>query len=179
MFLLFFLLPVCACIILIVRDFESHLLSGTLSILIIKVMAFNLAANLLYLIWVWAVGEVMQKKIPDTFRDQRPRFRLFFILQWVLLVLLIGGIFLITWNMFDDTLKFSWLFLLMFPLSIASLAINAFFLYYASKIIKTAELQREVTFKDHTNEFIMLWFYPIGVWFIQPLINKLGRTSND
>jgi hypothetical protein len=48
-------------------------------------------------------------------------------------------------------------------------------LYFVAKTIKTAELQKECTFKDFTEEFILILFYPIGLWIIQPRINKIYK----
>ena len=45
--------------------------------------------------------------------------------------------------------------------------------YFAAKIIKTVELQKEVGFKDFVGEFFLTWYFPIGVWFLQPKINKM------
>jgi hypothetical protein len=30
-----------------------------------------------------------------------------------------------------------------------------------------------VKFKDFVGEFFLVWFFPIGVWILQPTINKL------
>lgn len=158
-------------------DIIGHVEEGKITKLFMKVMYFNLGATLIYWLWVWSITSALRKNIPDTIRDIFPKFRLFLILQFLVMALLIGGFAFVMQYFMQSPQKFINLIFLIMPLGFAGYAINAFFLYYASKIIKTAELQREVTFKDHTNEFIMLWFYPIGVWFIQPLINKLGKRS--
>jgi hypothetical protein len=46
-------------------------------------------------------------------------------------------------------------------------------LYFVAKTFKTVELQREVSFSDFVGEFFMIWFYPVGIWIIQPKINKM------
>lgn len=46
-------------------------------------------------------------------------------------------------------------------------------LYFAAKAFKTAELQRRVTFSDFAGEFFMIWFYPIGIWIVQPKVNRM------
>jgi hypothetical protein len=46
-------------------------------------------------------------------------------------------------------------------------------IYFVAKTIKTVELQRAVKFKDFVGEFFLVWFFPIGVWILQPTINKL------
>jgi len=46
-------------------------------------------------------------------------------------------------------------------------------LYFNAKALKTAELQKPLTFSDFAGEFFLLWFFPIGIWILQPRINKL------
>ena len=46
-------------------------------------------------------------------------------------------------------------------------------MYFAAKTIKCVELKRNVTFSDIAGEFFLIWFFPIGVWILQPRINKL------
>ncbi|MFK8009771.1 MAG: hypothetical protein AB8H03_25680 [Saprospiraceae bacterium] len=52
-------------------------------------------------------------------------------------------------------------------------------LYFVAKTYKTVELQREVNFSDFIGEFFMLWFFPIGVWFLQPKINKMMEEEDE
>jgi hypothetical protein len=44
--------------------------------------------------------------------------------------------------------------------------------YWVAKTIKLLELQREVRFSEFIREFFLIWFFPIGIWFIQPKINR-------
>jgi hypothetical protein len=44
-----------------------------------------------------------------------------------------------------------------------------------AKTIKTVELQREVNFSEFIGEFFMIWFYFIGIWILQPKINRMVK----
>jgi amino acid permease len=46
-------------------------------------------------------------------------------------------------------------------------------LYFVAKTYKTVELQREVSFSDFAGEFFMICLCPIGIWIVQPKINKM------
>jgi glucan phosphoethanolaminetransferase (alkaline phosphatase superfamily) len=46
-------------------------------------------------------------------------------------------------------------------------------LYFNAKALKTVESQQLVTFSDFIGEFFVIWFFPIGIWILQPRINKL------
>ena len=59
------------------------------------------------------------------------------------------------------------------PLHLFAMFCLFYCLYFVSKTFKTAETQRKVAFGDFAGEFFMLWFFPIGIWIIQPKINKM------
>ena len=64
-------------------------------------------------------------------------------------------------------------FAVIFPLHIFSMFCIFYCLYFVAKTIKTIELQRQVTFSDFAGEFFLIWFFFIGVWILQPRINKM------
>ncbi|PCJ98064.1 MAG: hypothetical protein COA50_03830 [Flavobacteriaceae bacterium] len=67
---------------------------------------------------------------------------------------------------------------IVFVLHLFSMFCIFYSLYFVSKTIKTVELQREVNFGDFIGEFFMLWFYPFGIWIIQPKINKMAEMES-
>lgn len=52
-------------------------------------------------------------------------------------------------------------------------------IYFVAKSIKTAEVQRSVTIGDFILEAVFVWFLPIGIWFLQPRINKMIAEDNS
>jgi hypothetical protein len=65
------------------------------------------------------------------------------------------------------------IFALIVPLHLFSMICMFYCLYFNAKALKTVEWQKPVTFKDFAGEFFLLWFFPIGVWIIQPRLNNL------
>jgi hypothetical protein len=65
------------------------------------------------------------------------------------------------------------------PLHLFSMFCIFYCLYFVSKTFKTAELQRQTTFSDFAGEFFLLWFYPVGIWIVQPKINKMVESTPD
>jgi len=45
--------------------------------------------------------------------------------------------------------------------------------FHAAKSLKSLELGREAEFSEYIIDAIMLFAFPIGVWFIQPRINRI------
>ena len=52
--------------------------------------------------------------------------------------------------------------------------------FTAKQLIKL-EQQKDVSFVDYCGPFFLLWFFPIGVWFLQPKVNRLlsGRKTEN
>ena len=73
----------------------------------------------------------------------------------------------------------SFIFVFIIPLHLFSMFCIFYCLYFVAKTYKTAELQREVSFGDFVGEFFLFWFYPIGVWFLQPKINEMHLDSDS
>jgi hypothetical protein len=46
-------------------------------------------------------------------------------------------------------------------------------LRFAAKTMKSVEIGRLARFSDYAGEFFLIWFSPIGVWFLQPRLNKI------
>jgi hypothetical protein len=48
---------------------------------------------------------------------------------------------------------------------------------FSAKAIKQNEINEELKFKDYLNEFLLIAFIPIGIWFIQPKMNKIMKNK--
>jgi hypothetical protein len=64
-------------------------------------------------------------------------------------------------------------FLILFPLHMFSMFCLFYIIFQVSKIFRAVELEKEVSFNDFAGEFFLIMFFPLGVWIIQPRINKL------
>ena len=58
-------------------------------------------------------------------------------------------------------------------LHIACMACLFYLLYFVSKDLVFAETGKHVSFYEYAGPFFLLWFFPIGIWFIQPKVNRL------
>ena len=48
-----------------------------------------------------------------------------------------------------------------------------FDLNFISKSLALAETGKPVSFYDYSGPFFLIWFFPLGIWFVQPRINRL------
>ncbi len=119
--------------------------------------------------WFWSVAVGLQSKVPDGVKMKLKKFKIFFFIP-LIYILLIQGLMQIT----IKELNFNpWIFAFIVPLHLISMFCIFYNLYFVAKTIKTVELQREVSFSDFAGDFFLIWFYPIGIWIIQPRINRI------
>lgn len=133
--------------------------------------------------WFWAIAIGLQEKIPADLRLKVSRFKIFFSIPFIyMLFLTIGFATFFRWlpdsprgDSNDALLGIS--FAVIVPLHLFSMFCIFYCLYFVAKTIKTAELQRKVTFSDYAGEFMLIWLYFVGVWVIQPRSIKWLQKS--
>lgn len=64
-------------------------------------------------------------------------------------------------------------------MAIVSLGLMIYLIYYAAKTIRTAEQRSSAKFGDSIGMFFLILFHPIGVWSVQPRLNKLTEREMD
>lgn len=131
--------------------------------------------------WFWSIAIGLQSKVPKNVKMKVKKFKIFFFIPIVYMLFLI--IFMeIQMNGFSTTEPsgslVTSLATIIVTLHIFSMFCIFYALYFVAKTFKTVELQREVSFSDFAGEFFMIWFYPIGIWIIQPKINKMMMENN-
>jgi len=129
--------------------------------------------------WFWSIAIGFQKYIPSNIKMSITRFKVFFFIPLVYLIaitLLIGGFLSQISQMGVDQSNVETMSSsigMIFPLHILSMFGIFHSMYFAAKTFKIVELQKEVSFSEFAGEFFLLWFYFIGVWILQPKINKM------
>jgi len=127
--------------------------------------------------WYWSVAIGLQKKVPENVIMKVKKFKIFFFIP---IVYMLCFMIFMTFAM-DELISnrrepnvgiIVSMFAVIVPLHLFSMFCIFYSLYFVAKTFKTVELQREVKFSDFAGEFFMIWFYPVGIWIIQPRINK-------
>lgn len=132
--------------------------------------------------WQWAVATGLQKMLPAGVTMKVPKFKIFFIIPIVYLsvvMLFMAFVFSHNFTNTDFALSFSFSFLLIFPLHLFCMFCLLYCIYFVAKTFKTVELQRPVSFSDFAGEFFLVWFFPIGVWILQPKINRMIKQYTE
>jgi len=63
--------------------------------------------------------------------------------------------------------------LIIFPLHFFTMFCQLYSWYFVSKCLALAERLRPVSVLDYLADILCIWFFPAGVWFIQPRVNRL------
>ena len=158
-----------------VKDFIPLIVGG----------AIMLAGVITHYVWMYSAATRLQAYMhPDMRKLKVKRFRIFFFSPFLYLLLM--GILLPVLFSFqpDQHTPPAGPFITIIIVIILGHSYSAFcmiyVLYFSAKTVKSAELQREAHFSDYIGEFFMFWFFPVGVWFLQPKINKIiGRSDTE
>ena len=129
--------------------------------------------------WFYALGTNLHKKLPQTAAMNLTRFKIFLLIPVIYMLLIsvfMAGMFS---NISSGAQPNPAIFALIVPLHLFSMFCIFYCLYFNAKALKTVEWQKPVTFSDFAGEFFLIWFFPIGIWIIQPRINKLFDLNID
>jgi len=127
--------------------------------------------------WFYALGTNLHKKLPETATMNLTKFKVFLLIPVVYMLFLSVFMFGMFSNISTGGQPNPAIFALIVPLHLFSMFCIFYCLYFNAKALKTVEWQRPVTFSDFAGEFFLIWFFPIGVWIIQPRIDKLFDTN--
>lgn len=128
--------------------------------------------------WFWSVAIGLQKKVPQKVKMKVKKFKIFFFIPIAYMLFITVFMETTMGGLMESGSEPSGgligsLAAIIVPLHLFSMFCIFYSLYFVTKTFKTVELQREVSFSDFTGEFFMIWFYPIGIWIVQPKINKM------
>lgn len=113
-----------------------------------------------FLAWLWSLGSFLTCSV-------RPALRLnvgFFLFSLIYPPLYLSAFIVFFQNPVP---------LLLFPLHVLAMFCMLYSIYFVSKSLILAESGESVSFYDYAGSFFLIWFFPIGVWVVQPRINRL------
>lgn len=149
-----------------------------------KVYAIMPVVMLLFIVvffsWLYSLGTALHKMLPEAVKMNLTTFKIFLFIPLIYITFLCAFMFWVFNTMVtaDAAPNLAW-FTLIIPIHLFSMFCIFYCLYFIAKTLKAAEWQKPVTFSDYVGEFFLLWFYPVGVWFIQPRVNKLFEKNAD
>jgi len=126
-------------------------------------------------LWLWSLGMFLNSFVPQPKRMKMTFFR--FSIIYVPLYLAIFDIFFEGQNLTRNIsiILISWA--VIFPMHFFAMFCQIYTWYFVSKTLAVAESGRIATFPDYIGYFFGLWILPIGIWIIQPRINRLYAAT--
>jgi len=122
----------------------------------------------IYAGWVFALADSSNRLLPSD--RQRSIQKLKLALLYAVCYAIVGGTFIHNHKGVKGILV---------PFHLFAMFCIFYSMYFAAKSIRSLELRRDATFSDSLGVFFGLWFFPIGVWFVQPKINRIIGSEND
>ncbi len=147
----------------------NSMLSGDApNALVMAILKFIFA--IVFFGWLWAIASACSKALPpELVSSTRP---MLFGLVYVLISLFISDRLFLGSN--DQLLGY---IVFMQLLAMVSLI---YALGFTAKQLAKLEHGKNLPFLSYSGLFFLFWFFPIGVWFIQPKVNQLlGNSEKD
>lgn len=147
--------------------------------IVVALPLFIVMVMVLYFGWFYTLGTHLHKKLPDTIPMNLKKFKwfLFFPILYILLICIV------VLSLVNSTLNEGppnpALFLVIIPLHLFSIFCIFYCMYFIAKALKSLELQRTKSFSDFALEFVLIWMFPIGIWIIQPRLNKIFDPASS
>ena len=113
--------------------------------------------------WYWSLGLFLNSIGPPGLRQKVGFFRF---------ALIYPALYMLVFMAFSQGPKLASLAIVL-PLHLLAMFCMFYALYFVSKCLVLAETSKPASFRDYAGEFFLIWFCPIGVWFIQPRVNRL------
>lgn len=130
----------------------------------------------LLLSWFYTLGTHLHRRLPAIATMSLTRFRIAVLLPvvYVFLLLVCGGYAFQGGTMGSPN---GGLIALFVVLHLSSMACIFYCLYFTAKALKTVEKKSLVPTSEYLGEFFLLWFYPVGIWLLQPRVNHLFAAA--
>jgi hypothetical protein len=116
-----------------------------------------------FLGWLWSMGSFLSSIVQPSLRLATGffRFALFFPAVYF-------AVFIAIFPGFTPSA-----FAIIIPLHLFAMFCMLYLLYFVSKNMVLAETGKSVSFYDYAGPFFLIWFFPIGIWIVQPRLNRL------
>lgn len=120
-----------------------------------------------FLAWFWSMGSFL-----NSIAQPALRLKMFFFRFTLIYPALYIPLFI---TLFQSTKPL--LLVIIFPLHFFVMFCIFYNLYFVAKALVLAETNKPALFYDYAGPFFQMWFFPIGIWFTQPRINRLYLQS--
>ena len=126
-------------------------------------------AQLSLTVWLWSLGSFLTSIVPSTLRLSLGFFGF---------ALVCAPVYLFLFNFFFEKLM-PLVLVFVFPLHLLAMFCLVYSLYFVSKSLVSAETGKPASFSNYAGALFLIWFFPIGVWVVQPRVNRLYAAKKN
>jgi hypothetical protein len=116
-----------------------------------------------FLFWFWSMGSFLSSIVHPALRLKMGFFHFALIYPALYVVAFIAA--------FQSSKPA--LLIVIFPFHLFAMFCLFYDLYFVSKNLVLAETSKPAAFYDYAGPFFLLWFFPVGIWIVQPRVNRL------
>lgn len=136
-------------------------------IMVLAVMAMNL----LFFFWIRSIERFLRKEIASKPKRQTTIIFTSAMIYIFAFIVLFGLSALRPAELQDGLTEYVWEIL-----SLLAVVCMVYSVAYVSRTIVQTEQSLHLTSDGSIATFFSLWFFPIGIWYVQPRINRLCRN---
>ena len=119
--------------------------------------------------WMYSVGSNSNQKLPEHLKKSMFIYRLGYIIVIFYSVLIALQLIPGLSGSNTQSIMPPWAIIL----HLASMFGMFYGLWFTAKQFVTFQKGEKVTFLEYSGPFFLFWFFPLGVWFLQPKINEM------
>ncbi len=126
--------------------------------------------------WFYSVGTALANRIGPNSGMNLKRFKSFVLIPLIYIGCFLFGMIIIGLIMMNNgrpSPYLAFLFFIIVPLHLFSMFCIFHTIWFIAKSLKMNEKWNHVDFSDYVGEFFLTWFLFVGIWFLQPRINRL------
>jgi len=132
-------------------------------------LAITVVFEVFLFAWFWSMGSFLNSTLERRLSMGIGLFR--FALVYPLFYVFVFFIFFVNASPV--------LFLVIFPLHLVAMFCTLYSMYFVSKSLVLAETGTLAPFRSYIGIFLLLWFFPAGVWILQPRVNRLYTEKRN
>jgi hypothetical protein len=122
-----------------------------------------------YLGWIWSVGSFLNSSVLAALRMR---------MGWFRFAAIYPAAYFFVFIAFFQAPNLD-VFAIILPLHLLAMFCMFYNLYFVSKNLVLAETGKQASFYNFAGPLFLIWFFPIGIWFVQPRINRIYAEKNS
>ena len=133
---------------------------------LILTVILSVTGGILYFSWIPIIGRALYRRLP---KEIEFNYKLF-VINSIIWLTAYTTLTILTIQTMENTFMYGQLFLTIFILTFYS-ALSYYM--FPAKVLKSIENRRKADNEDGFWYFLLFAFLPIGIWILQPRINKV------